>query len=137
MEYIIGTGLGLFVPVFAAFVGLDRERAFYPTVLIVIASYYLLFAAIAGSAHTAAVEVLGMSVFMAVAVLGFKLSPWWLVLGLFSHGVFDFTRGTFIDNAGVPPWWPGFCLSIDVVLSVVLGLLLIRGAGRADARQPA
>lgn len=137
MEYIIGAGLGILVPVFAALVGLDRDRAFYPTVLIVIASYYLLFAAMGGSVQTASVEVIGMSAFLAVAVAGFKFSPWWIVLGLFAHGVFDYTRGTFIDNAGVPLWWPGFCLSIDVVLSVFLGVLLIRGAGRADARQTA
>lgn len=137
MEYIIGIGLGIFVPVFGAFVGLDRDRAFYPTILIVIASYYLLFASIAGSVQTAVFEVVGMSVFLVLAILGFKVSPWWIVLGLFAHGVFDFTHGLLIDNAGVPLWWPAFCLSIDVVLSAGLGLLLVRGAGRADARHTA
>src|SRR5688572_18945206 len=91
VEYIIGTGLGLFVPAFGALVGLDRDRAFYPTILVVIASYYLLFAAMGGSMQTAAVEVIGMSAFLIVAVAGFKLSSWWIVLGLFAHGVFDFT----------------------------------------------
>ena len=38
MEYLIGTGLALSVSLLARFVGLDRDRAFYPTVLIVIAS---------------------------------------------------------------------------------------------------
>lgn len=137
MEYIIGIGLGIFVPVFGVLVGLGRDRAFYPTILIVIASYYLLFAAIAGSVQTAAFEVIGMSVFLVVAVLGFKVSSWWAVLGLLAHGVFDFTHGMFIDNAGVPSWWPAFCLSIDVVLSAGLGFLLVRGAGRADARHTA
>jgi hypothetical protein len=137
VEYIIGAGLGIVIPIFGAMVGLDRDRAFYPTALIVIASYYLLFAAIGGSVQTAVVEVIGMSVFIVVAVVGFKFSPWWIVLGLFSHGLFDFTHGLFIDNTGVPLWWPGFCLSIDVVLSIVLGLLLVRGAGRAGARQAA
>lgn len=44
----MGTGIGsllsLVVSVFARSVGLDRDRAFYPTVLIVTASYYVLFA---------------------------------------------------------------------------------------------
>ena len=39
MEYLIGVTLTLAVAAFAAVVGFDRERAFYPTVLIVIASY--------------------------------------------------------------------------------------------------
>jgi hypothetical protein len=43
MEYLIGVILTLAVAAFAAVIGFDRERAFYPTVLIVIASYYALF----------------------------------------------------------------------------------------------
>ena len=40
MEYLIGLILSLAVAGSAAVIGFDRERAFYPTVLIVIASYY-------------------------------------------------------------------------------------------------
>lgn len=130
MDIIIGVGLGIVIPVFAAWIGLDRDRAFYPTVLIVIASYYVLFAAMGGSPQTAIAEIVAMTLFMALALLGFKRSPWWLVLGLFAHGVFDFTHGLFIDNAGVPLWWPAFCSSIDVVTAVVLGLLLKRDSWR-------
>ena len=126
MEYIIGAGLGIFIPLFAASVGLGRDKAFYPTVLIVIASYYMLFAAMGGSPRAAFIEIAAMTVFVAAAVVGFRFGLWWVVLGLFAHGVFDFVRGGLIENPGVPSWWPGFCLSIDVVLSVGLGLLLRR-----------
>ena len=34
MEYLVGVTLSLSVAVLAALVGLDREQAFYPTVLI-------------------------------------------------------------------------------------------------------
>ena len=44
MEYLIGLILALAVAGFAAVLGFDRERVFYPTLLIVIASYYALFA---------------------------------------------------------------------------------------------
>jgi hypothetical protein len=36
--YLIGLILSVAVAAFATLIGLDRERAFYPTVLIVIAS---------------------------------------------------------------------------------------------------
>jgi hypothetical protein len=49
MEYLIGLILSLAVAGFAAVIGFDRERAFYPTVLIVIATYYVLFAAMGAS----------------------------------------------------------------------------------------
>src|SRR5437763_15985206 len=56
MEYLIGVILTLAVVAFAAVIGFDRERAFYPTVLIVIASYYSLFAVMGASTRTSFVE---------------------------------------------------------------------------------
>jgi hypothetical protein len=51
MEYLIGLLLAIGVVVFSALIGLDRERSFYATVLMVIASYYALFAVMGGSRH--------------------------------------------------------------------------------------
>jgi hypothetical protein len=39
MEYTIGIILGLAIAAAATVVGFDRDRSFYPTVLIVIATY--------------------------------------------------------------------------------------------------
>jgi hypothetical protein len=44
MEYLIGLLLSLAVAGLVAITGLERDRALYPTVLIINASYYLLFA---------------------------------------------------------------------------------------------
>jgi hypothetical protein len=44
MEYLIGLMLSLVVAGSATIAGFHRDRAFYPTVLVVIASYYVLFA---------------------------------------------------------------------------------------------
>ncbi len=82
MEYLIGLVLALAVVALAASVGLDRERAFYPTVLIVIASYYVLFAAMGASNRTLVIEILVATGFLLVAVFGFKknISGWLLLL---------------------------------------------------------
>ena len=40
MPFVIGVLLALTVAIFARLVGFDRDRAFYPTVLIVIGSLY-------------------------------------------------------------------------------------------------
>jgi hypothetical protein len=50
----------------------DRDRALYPTVLIVIASYYVLFAAMSESVHTVLLESIVMAGFSIAAVVGFK-----------------------------------------------------------------
>jgi hypothetical protein len=44
MEYLIGVGLALLVCAFARLVGFDRDRAFYSTMVLVVATYYILFA---------------------------------------------------------------------------------------------
>jgi hypothetical protein len=60
------------------------------------------------------------------AVLGFKGNYWLVVAALVGHGVFDFVRHFFIDNPGVPQWWPGFCLASDVVFGAWLAVRLMR-----------
>lgn len=124
MEYVIGVLLGCVVAGGAKLVGFDRDRAFYPSVLIVVASYYALFAVMGASRGILIVEMIPASAFILISVLGFKRSPWNIVGGLVGHGVFDLARQGHIDNPGMPAWWPGFCMSIDVFLGVWLAVLL-------------
>ena len=126
MEYLIGVVLTLGVIAFAAVIGLDRERAFYPTVMIVIASYYVLFAVMGASTRTLGIESIVAGVFVLFAVFGFKRSYWLLIAALIGHGVFDFAHHFFIDNPGVPRWWPGFCLASDVVFGAWLIVRMMR-----------
>jgi hypothetical protein len=116
VEYLVGVILSLAVCGAATVIGLDRERAFYPTVLIVIATYYVLFAAMNVSRQALGAEIAVASGFSLLAVLGFKKSPWLVAAALAGHGAFDFVHHRFIDNPGVPHWWPGFCLACDVVM---------------------
>jgi hypothetical protein len=126
MEYLIGLLLSLGVAGFAAMIGFDRERVFYPTVLIVIASYYVLFAVMGASRRTLILEIVVASGFLLVATLGYKTNLWLVAIALVGHGIFDFVRPGFIDNPGVPRWWPGFCLIFDVVIGGLLALRLAR-----------
>jgi hypothetical protein len=131
VEYLIGLILSLSVAGLARVVGFDRDRAFYPTVLIVVGSYYVLFAAMGASGRTLVIEIMGAMVFLLAAVVGFKKSLWIVVAGAVGHGVFDFVHHYFIENPGVPRWWPGFCASYDVIMGVVLAVLLLRRANLA------
>lgn len=124
LPYLVGLVLSVGVAVFARRVGFDRERAFYPVVLIVIASYYVLFAAMSGSIRTVALESALMTVFVIAAVAGFKGSAWIVVGGLAAHGVQDAVHGHIIANTGVPAWWPAWCLAYDVGAAGVLVWLL-------------
>lgn len=125
MAFWVGVVLAFVVGVFARFVGLDRERAFYTTVLIVIACLYALFAAIDGRSEVLLHESFGIVGFSVLAVLGFKKSEWFLVVGLVGHGVYDYFHGGLIANEGVPEFWPGFCAGYDVLAGVFLAALIL------------
>lgn len=120
MNILIGIVLALLVAAFARVVGFDRDRSFYPTLLIVIASIYVLFAVMGGSTRALVIETLVMTVFAVTAVVGFKGRPWLVAAGLAAHGVMDFFHAGLVNNPGVPEYWPGFCGAYDVVAAAVL-----------------
>ena len=126
MEYLIGLALAAAVVGLAAGVGFDHDRSFAPTVLIVIASYYVLFAIIGGSSRAVAVESFVAGGFLLLGVLGFKGNLWLIPAAMVGHGVFDFFHHLLIHNPGVPSWGPGFCLAFDVLLGGWFALLLAR-----------
>ncbi len=124
MPLLVGVLLAVAVGLLATVVGLDRDRAFYPTAMIVIASYYALFAVMGASTHALVVESLVTAAFLAAAIAGFKSSLWLVVLALAAHGVFDLVHGGIIANPGVPAWWPEFCLTYDVAAAGYLAWLI-------------
>jgi hypothetical protein len=129
MPYVVGIVLSLSVALFARRAGFDRDRAFYPTVLIVIASYYVLFAAMSESVQTVLLESMVMTAFSIAAVVGFKSSGWIVVGGLAGHGVFDALHGHILENSGVPVWWPAFCLAYDLGAAAGLAWVIKRRPG--------
>ena len=131
MEYLIGVLVAAVVCAFAVLSGFDLDRVFYPTMLIVVAHYYILFAAMAGSTSALTIETLAAAAFLILAVAGFKKNLWLVAAALAGHGVFDFFHHLFIQNPGVPVWWPGFCLSFDVLAAGFLAMLLMRRSGFA------
>ena len=131
MALLVGALLAFSVGLLATGVGLNRDRAFYPVVTIVIASYYALFAVMGASTHALVLESLVCAVFLAVAVTGFRWSLWVVVVALAAHGIFDLTHAAVISNPGVPNWWPEFCLTYDVTAAAYLAWLLKSGHVRA------
>ena len=131
MALLVGALLAFAIGLLATAIGLDRDRAFYPTVTIVIASYYALFAVMGASMRALVIESVVGTVFLAVAVFGFRSSLWVVVVALAAHGAFDLAHSRVISNPGVPSWWPAFCLTYDVTAAAFLAWLLKTGRIRA------
>jgi hypothetical protein len=128
MEYIVGITLALFFCAAAAGLGMGRERAFYPAVVIAVASYYLAFAVVDGRTEVMLSELAIAAVFIVAAVAGFKRSPWIAVVALGGHGVMDAFHHYLVHNAGVPQVWPGFCMSFDVAAAAFVALAMLARA---------
>ena len=127
MALLIGILLATAVGVFATVTRLDRDRAFYPTVTIVIAVLYALFAVLGGSTQALVLELFVGAGFIVAAVFGFRSSLWIVVVALAGHGLFDVVHGSIIPNPGVPAFWPAFCSAYDVTAAAYLAWLLKSG----------
>jgi hypothetical protein len=131
MALLVGALLAVAAGLLARVSGLDRDRAFYPTVMIVVASYYCLFAVMGASTRALVLESLVAGAFVAVATLGFRSSLWVVVIALGAHGMFDLVHGKVMSNPGVPSWWPAFCFTYDATAAGFLAWLLTSGRIRA------
>lgn len=84
----------------------------------------MLFVVVSGSVHAMLVESLIMTVFLALAVVGFRFSLWIVAAVLAGNAVFDAIHGHLVMNPGVPTWWPSICLAYDVTAAGVLVCLV-------------
>ena len=134
LPFVIGAVLALAVSVYAAWIGLARDRAFYPTILVVIASTYVLFSAMAGSSSNMILEISISAIFIAAASLGLRRNMWLVVMALAAHGILDAFHGSLVLNPGVPEWWPPFCLTYDLTAASYLALILRRDPALSKAR---
>ena len=133
MEFLIGTVLAVVVCLSSTFIGLDRDRALYPTQTIFFAGFYILFGVMGGSEPSLLAEMAAGVPFIVAAVWGFRRSLWIVAAALFAHGVFDWFHAGLITDPGVPAWWAGFCGSYDVVAAAYLAWLLKRRVTPAQA----
>jgi hypothetical protein len=120
MEYIIGFALASVVAVFARLVRFDRDRSFYPVVLIIVASFYVLFAVMGGSVQALIIELAIMSGFVVASVVGMKRHLWVVAAGLVAHGIMDSFHAHLVNNRGMPEWWPGFCMAYDILAGCLM-----------------
>ncbi|PWF55236.1 hypothetical protein C7C56_002895 [Massilia glaciei] len=125
MGLVISAALALGVGLACSLARFDRERVFYPTLMIVIALYYALFAVIGGAPGALLAESLAITVFAGAALAGFRINLWIVVAALAAHGLYDALHGALIHNPGVPPWWPAFCLGYDLAAAGYLAVLLL------------
>jgi len=80
--------------------------------LVYVARY--VFASTGHAASWLWVEVLGTIIFVALAVLGVKRSPWFLAIGMVLHGL-AWDTWHYRNSTYIPNWYAIACLAVDLV----------------------
>lgn len=121
----VGISLAVLLAILSRVTKFDKDRSYFATLLIIIATYYVLFAFM--SSEALITEIVIASVFSVVALAGALRWPILLGIGILLHGVFDYYHGHFINNSGVPEWWQAFCAGFDIVFGIwVIYLIQIK-----------
>lgn len=84
--------------------------------LVVVAWIYVLFSMTDFYPYWFAIEIAGVLIFSAFAVLSFKYSVWFLAAGWLIHVAWDVVLHGSGATPFVPGWYPGLCLGFDVVV---------------------
>ena|SRR5690348_4205519 len=66
------------------------------------------------------VEIIGLPIFATFAVLGVKRSPWFLAIGIATHGL-AWDSWHFRTSAYMPDWYVIACLALDITLAAYVG----------------
>lgn len=123
---LAGVGLGGTTVALMATGGVMHQRGTWATIMVAIASFYVVFAIQSGDALEIGVHTGLAAGFVALAIIGARASPWIFAAALLGHGIFDVFAGSVIANPA-PGWWGPFYLGIDVMLALTLAAMLWRG----------
>lgn len=112
----IGIVLSLFIIFSAKFTRFDRDVSFYPSILIFIASFYILFAVMAG--HSIVRESFIAFIFILLALYGAYKSLFVIGLAIMLHGAYDILHIFQFKESVAPTWWAPFCAAVDFVIGI-------------------
>jgi len=123
-QLILGVVLALLFISFARTKGPRRETFLYSIGLIVAALFYVAFSFTGAGNQWLMIELIGLVVFTLIAVLGLRVSPWFLVLGWASHVWWDIFLHLVREQVFVPDWYPVACISFDLIVAAYIAAKL-------------
>ncbi len=100
------------------------ERLAWAIYLVVAALIYLGFAAREAGEGWMSIELLGLTAYSALALLGVRRSARLLALGWALHAAWDVVVHAGVPGEFVPEWYRWACLSFDIVAALYLAARL-------------
>jgi hypothetical protein len=112
IPFIAGVLLPIGIAGFGKVTRFEQDRSFYPTILIVIASYYVLLAILGDSRHALYWESAVAVAFSVIGIFGSLRVPLLAGAAIAAHGLFDLVHQVIIQNPGVPSGGLPFALGL-------------------------
>jgi hypothetical protein len=99
-------------------VGFERNllAAFLVGMPLVYVARYLFTSTGRAADHWLWIEILGVAIFAALAVLGLKRSPWFLAIGILGHGL-AWDSWHYRNSTYIPDWYAIACLAVDLAFT--------------------
>jgi hypothetical protein len=104
----------------------DMAREFLAIVMTLIGAAYFGFAFSQRDRRAAVIEVVVASAFVMIALLGLWVSVWFIVGGLFLHGVWDLMHHRHGGLAAIPAWYIPFCVWYDWLAAAIVAVWMLR-----------
>ena len=128
-QLALGVVLALLFIAFARTRGPRREPFIYSIGLIVAALFYVAFSFTGANTQWLIIELIGLVVFTLIAVLGLRVSLWFLVIGWASHVSWDVLLHLIREQPFVPDWYPVACISFDLIVAGYIAVKLRKQDG--------
>ena len=128
-QLILGVVLALLFISFARLRGPRREPFIYSIGLIVAALFYVAFSSTGATTQWLMIELIGLVVFTIIAVLGLRVSLWFLAIGWASHVLWDVLLHLIREQPFVPDWYPVACISFDLIVAGYIAVKLLKRDG--------
>jgi len=101
------------------------EQKFFALTLIPIALFYVGFAYYYGDLSALHAEIIGVIIFVVLALLAQFMATWILIYAYLAHGLWDLLHEILVAGISdgipwteVPPGYAAFCLVYDVIIAV-------------------
>lgn len=97
-----------------------HERRLYALALGIAAAIYAVFSLAGDSLRWTGIELAGVALYSLLAVLGWRVSPWFLVLGWGGHVAWDMVLHGGGSTPFVPSWYPSACFAYDLIVALYI-----------------
>jgi chromate transport protein ChrA len=124
---LVGVILAAITIVIHTYLTEEKAHEFSSILLIIIGSIYFGFALVSNHKRAKIIEITVAVIFVIIGFVGLWISPWFIVVAMFLHGLWDILHhNKNLPLAKIPSWYIPFCASYDWIMAVYLTIIMLK-----------